>query len=120
MPKYKKAPKFEGKDLTLNIGRSDKKILDGVEYPDPRLARFVGMGFMVEVTAEKKAPAAEVKTAVLGEVTTKESVTYTESDLQKLNKGDLVQVADDDFGLELEPDMLKADMVSAILDAQKR
>lgn len=53
---YKKAPAYEGKDLTLQVGRADMKILDGVKYTDDRLARFVGMGFLVNVPADDKAP----------------------------------------------------------------
>lgn len=53
---YKKAPAYEGKDLTINVGRSDMKILDGVKYNDTRLARFVGMGMLVECKADDKAP----------------------------------------------------------------
>jgi hypothetical protein len=60
MPNFKKAPAWMGKDLTLNVGRSDMRILDRATYTDPRLMKFVGMGFMVEVketvAAPKKAP----------------------------------------------------------------
>jgi len=59
MPTYKKAPNWRGKDLTLNIGRADMRVLDWATYTDPRLAKFVGMGFLVEIK-EPSAKAAQV------------------------------------------------------------
>lgn len=56
---YVKAPAFEGKDLTLQVGRGDVKIEEGVQYRDHRLARFVGMGFLKEVP-DKAGPTASV------------------------------------------------------------
>lgn len=53
--KYAKAPKWKGKDLILTVGRGDMRIADGGAYADPRLAKYVGMGFLVEV---KEQPAA--------------------------------------------------------------
>lgn len=55
MAQYKKAPKFVGKDLSLNLGRGDMKILDNVVYTDSRLERFVGLGFLVRVKDGEKA-----------------------------------------------------------------
>lgn len=55
MAQYKKAPKFVGKDLSLNLGRGDMKILDNVVYNDSRLERFVGLGFLVRVKDGEKA-----------------------------------------------------------------
>lgn len=49
MAKYRKARAWVGKELSLHLGRGDMKIRDGVDYDDPRLARFVSLGFVVEV-----------------------------------------------------------------------
>lgn len=59
--KYTKAPAFVGKTLTLMVGRADMKILDGMHYDDPALAKFVGQGFLVVVPGSQAvapAPAA--------------------------------------------------------------
>lgn len=47
--KYKKAQKFVGRDLTLEVGRGQMKILDNVVYSDGRLDRYVALGFLVRV-----------------------------------------------------------------------
>lgn len=48
-----------------------------------------------------------------------EDTSYTKSDLEKMNKASLAELAESDFGLELDPDKLsKPKMVAAILKAQ--
>jgi len=58
--RYLKAPAYVGKELSLYIGGGDRKIQDGVYYFGGNLAKFVGMGFLVEAPpdtiAQKPAP----------------------------------------------------------------
>lgn len=55
-PRFKKAPKWVGKHLTLNVGRADKTIGDHEILDGSKWARFVGMGFLVPFKEpEKKA-----------------------------------------------------------------
>lgn len=61
MTTYRKAPKYEGKNLTLMVGRGDVKVKDNVEYSDSRFAKFVKMGFMVEVEESPLAKEPEKK-----------------------------------------------------------
>jgi hypothetical protein len=121
MPKYKKAPKYLGNDLTVNLGRSDLKLEDNVEYDNPRLARFVSLGFVVEVK-EKVAPApvavpAPVVSPPPKPVEKKKVPRYTESELAKSNKAALVDLASS-MGVELERSLTKAEMIEAILEKQ--
>lgn len=62
MTRYVKAPKWLGKDLILQVGRGDMRIADTGVYDDARLAKFVGMGFVVEAPEKKPAPVAPVAT----------------------------------------------------------
>jgi len=45
--------------------------------------------------------------------------TYTKTQLQSLTEDELVQLGEDEFNLELNTDMLKADIVNEIWDAIK-
>lgn len=116
MAKYKKAPKYEGKDLTLDIGRADKKILDGVEYDDFGMARFAPE-FVVEAEEEKATVSVEVEEEEAASAS-EESEEYTESNLNKCNKGELISLALGEFKLELDMVMKKAEMIAVILKKQ--
>jgi len=50
---YRKSPAFKGGDLVLSVGRSQIRILDGHDYTDQRLAKFVQAGMLVEVPDAK-------------------------------------------------------------------
>lgn len=51
-PKFKKHPKWIGKDLSIHINGGDKKIADHAVLEGPQWARFVGMGFLVQLPDE--------------------------------------------------------------------
>lgn len=53
---YMKADEWKGRSLTLQVGRGDVTILDDVKYRDTRLRRYVGMGFLKEVSDDEKSP----------------------------------------------------------------
>ena len=123
MPKYKKAPKYLGNDLTVNLGRSDLKLKDNVEYGNPKLARFVSLGFVVEVKGKAvsvpvAAPApVPVVPSPSKPVEKKKTPRYTELELAKNNKAALVDLAAS-MELELEMSLTKAEMIEEILAKQ--
>jgi hypothetical protein len=126
MAKYRKAAAFVGKDLSLNIGRSDMRIEDGREYDNPKLAKFVPLGMMEVVPEESSEAAHEAETVVPPPSepppkapAAKKPEALTKAELNGLTKADLVKFAKK-WKLELDPGMLKADMVTAILKAQKK
>ncbi len=57
-PRFKKAPGYMGKDLTIHIGGGDKKITDQAILQGPQWARYVGMGFLVQLKDEVPAAVA--------------------------------------------------------------
>lgn len=118
MPKYKLAPKFEGKDVSLDLGRKILKPKAGVLYEDPKLARYVALGMMVKVDEKAPAKAPKAKPAPAPEPPPEAEVTtYTESELAKQNKAALADLGAK-MGLELDMSMTKADMIEAILEEQ--
>lgn len=52
--KFKKAKAWMGKDLSLHVGGGDKKIFDNVVLVGAEYAKFVGLGFLVEIKDEAK------------------------------------------------------------------
>lgn len=125
MAKYMKAAAFAGKNLTLGVGRGDKKILDGVVYNDPRLAKFVKLGFLVEVDedlAPKPAPVvvSKPKPKVVQPVESPKATPkkYKKTNLSKRNRQVLIRLAANEFGLKLDPGIKKPAIVEAILKAQ--
>jgi len=113
---YRKAPKYVGKDLTVQVGRADKKLMDGVIYPDSRLARYVGMGFVEQVDMEKEQKAAEA--AAKKRVAAKKAAPkLSKADLEKMTKAELGTLGAK-MGAELDAAMNKGEMVDAILEAQ--
>ena len=72
---YMKADEWVGRSLTLQVGRGDVTIHDGVKYRDTRLHRYVGMGFLKLVGDEDKAPTVSIPNEKLPVAPEKPAVT---------------------------------------------
>jgi len=136
MPKYTKAPAWVGKNLTLAVGRGDKRIEDGVLYNDSRLAKYVRLGFLVAVEDDKEPAQAPSKPAKVASPDSKAEKTvskpakkkaaaktvskkkYDGAKLGKRNKQVLMRLAKQEFGLTFGSNVKKPVIVDAILKAQ--
>lgn len=82
--RFKKHPKWIGKDLTLMVGGGDRKIKDTDTLEGSQWAKFAGLGFLIQV---KDSPEPSTPVETVSAVATTEGTT-TKSSASKISMGD--------------------------------